>query len=64
MMTVQPDEFVRDATNYMRQAHNGSFVRVAGTDGMCVVLISDIQYQMLNQALAICVDHSEWMKDG
>ena len=64
MRTIRPSEFAENAETYIRRAHNGDFVRVADTDGTCVVLISDVYYQMLNQALNLCIDHPEWMSNG
>ena len=61
MKTIRPEELERDFGSYIRAAHNGDYVRVAGRDGTCVVVISDIHWQMLNQAFNLCVEHPEWM---
>lgn len=64
MMTIRPEELALDLRSYMYRAHHGESVRIAGRDGTCVVLISDIQHEMLNQALNLCIDHPEWISDG
>lgn len=56
-------EFLGKPGIYVREAAEGEFVKVRMADGFASVIIDEAEWAMLCQALKLCTEHPEWLRE-
>ena len=60
MDTITLEEFLQSPTKYIRNAMNGDYCKVTGDNGCSAIIIDEVEWTMLCQALKLCVVNPQW----
>ncbi|MBQ7372507.1 MAG: hypothetical protein IJW67_11640 [Blautia sp.] len=63
METVSLAEFELNPARYVYKAFQEEYSKIVDPSGLTAILIDEIQYIVLKQALKICTEHPEWTDD-
>lgn len=64
MQTISLEAFMKSPMKYMREAMGGNYAKVTAENGTAAILIDEIEWTMLTQALKLCMEHPEWTTES
>lgn len=53
-------QFLVEPERFIREAAAGEYVAVSTGHGTTAIIIDDVEWTMLRQALVLCMEHPEW----
>lgn len=60
MQIITLKQYLQNPETVIKSAAAGDYTAVKVGNGQCAVIIDDTEWTMLRQALALCMEHTEW----